>query len=177
MKCSPAPARPASPSSGSAHRDQEEEVLRGEAALHAVPPSAHIVLDPGAVPLVSCMNAAAAMVTDVSSVLTDFLPSDKPVAVCDPRGRDREKFVALFPTAAAATVLPPELPAVTTFLEVAGGRHPDVCREARATVRRRVLGPPGVSPTLRFDAAVTRLAQRARIHDRFLGTGQEENQT
>jgi len=166
---------PAPPSSGSAHRDLEDEVLRGEAALRAVPASAHIVVDPAAVPLVSCMNAAAGMVTDVSSVLTDFLSSDKPVAVCDPRGRDAEDFVTLFPTAAAADVLPPEPAAVQAFLEVAGGHRPDARREARASVRSRVLGPPGVSPTLRFDSAITRLARRARIHD-GLGIGQEEHQ-
>ncbi len=165
------------PSSGSAHRDLEDEVLRGEATLHAVPPSAHIVVDPGAVPLVSCMNASAGMVTDVSSVLTDFLPSDKPVAVCNTGGTTPDDFVGLFPTAAAADVLSAEPAAAHDFFEVVSARRPDLRRAARATVRGRVLGPPEVSPTQRFDTAIIELARRARSPERIFGTGQEENRT
>lgn len=170
-------AQPAPPSSGSAHRDLEDEVLRGEAALHAVPASAHIVVDPGAVPLVSCMNVAAGMVTDVSSVLTDFLPSDKPVAVCNTGGTSAEDFVRQFPTAAAAEVLPPEPAAAHEFFEVAAGHRPDARGDTRATVRARVLGPPEPSPTQRFDTAIIELARRARSRERDAGTGQEENRT
>ena len=147
--------------SGSASRDLEDEVREGEAALAAVPGSAHVVVEPGALPLVSCMNAADGMVTDVSSVLTDFLPSDKPVAVCDPRGTGADDFAGMFPTAAAAEVLPPEPDVVRAFLEVVGGGRPDTRRDARAATRRRVLGAPHPSPTQRFGAAITALAARS----------------
>jgi hypothetical protein len=52
--------------------------------------------------LVECMNAADAMISDVSAVAQDWLFSGKPLALTDMLGRPRAEFEAAFPLARAA---------------------------------------------------------------------------
>ncbi|RFU23437.1 hypothetical protein [Geodermatophilus marinus] len=153
-------AEPA-PEASSAASAERDAVRRGEQRLAERPPTAHVVLGAGAVPLISSLNAASALVTDVSSVLTDFLASDKPVAVCDAQQRGPERFVADFPSAASATVLATDPAELAAFCDVVTGRRPDPAAPARAGVRRQLLGPAEPTATARFDAAVTALAARA----------------
>ena len=151
------PERAAQPSAAAAER---AEVARGEQLLAAVPAGAHVVVPPGRLSLVSCLNAADALVTDVSSVLTDFLASGKPAAVCDPRGGDPEEFVARFPAAGAAVVLPPGPDGAGPLLDVLVG-GPDPSAQRRDAVRAHLLGRDDVPATDRFAAAVEALARRS----------------
>jgi hypothetical protein len=149
------------PPSGSAAEDEVTAVARGEERLRALPAHAHVVVEPGSLPLISCFNTADGLVTDVSSVLSDFLQSDKPLGVCAGPGQQAEDFVAAFPSADAAEVLPPEEAAVRGFLDVLTGRRSDPAAERRAAVRRAVLGPGEPSATARFADAVAALSDRA----------------
>ncbi len=54
--------------------------------------------------LVDCMNAADAMVSDVTAVASDWLYSEKPFAIVDMTGQG-ERFAATFPLARAAYVV------------------------------------------------------------------------
>ena len=56
----------------------------------------------------SCFNQADLLISDVSSVVSDYLASEKPYAVANTSGLSEEEFRAAFPTVRAATVLTPE---------------------------------------------------------------------
>ena len=135
----------------------------GEERLRALPPSAHAVVEPDALPLGSCFNVADGLLTDVSSVLSDFLPSEKPMGVCTPPGCPREHVVDRFPTAAAADVLAPVEEDVYRMLAVLTGERPDGLSARRAAVRERALGPADPPALARFGGAVSALSARAHL--------------
>jgi CDP-glycerol glycerophosphotransferase (TagB/SpsB family) len=110
---------------------------------------------------VSCFNAADALITDVSSVLSDFLPSGKPLAVCAPQEQDLEQFGATFPSTRAADVLRPDGADLARFLGVVTGREPDTWAGRRQAIREYLFGPAEPPAELRFAAAVSALAARA----------------
>ncbi len=140
---------------------ETEAVVRGEGRLRDLPAGAHLVVTPAAVPLVSCFNVADGLVTDVSSVLSDFLASDKPVGVCTTPGRDEAEFVAAFPSTRSARLLTPSPDDVAELVDVVTRRRPDTTAERRHVVRRELLGPSGTPAAERFADAVTSLAARA----------------
>ncbi|MCZ9346576.1 hypothetical protein NGM37_53615, partial [Streptomyces sp. TRM76130] len=57
--------------------------------------------------LYSCFDRTDLLISDVSSVISDFLASGKPYAVANTSGLAEEAFRVAFPTTAAATVLTP----------------------------------------------------------------------
>ncbi|WP_138756797.1 hypothetical protein [Modestobacter altitudinis] len=145
----------------SAAEEELRAVQRGEELLDAGPRGLHRVVEPGGAPLTSCFNVASALITDVSSVLTDFLAADRPVAVCDPRGQDRAAFVARYPSAAAGLVLPPGAGGIEELLQVLTGVRDDAHRCAREATRRELLGDPGIRALDRMAAAVEALGGRS----------------
>ncbi|MGY1621907.1 hypothetical protein ACI789_06920 [Geodermatophilus sp. SYSU D00965] len=148
------------PAGGSARAAEAAAVVRGEERLAALPPQAHVVVGSRALPLASCFNAASGLVTDVSSVLSDFLAADKPFGTCDPRGRDAAEFVGLFPSAGGGLVLAPDGGGVEELLATITGTAPDRLRAARAEARGQLLGPADVPAIDRFAEAVSRLGGR-----------------
>jgi hypothetical protein len=137
------------------------DIIDGEARVAAMPPSAHLVVEPGGVPLVSCLNACDGLITDVSSVLSDHLASDKPLAICDNRSLGADLFVSRYPSAAAGPIIPPDLAGLRHFLRVVGGAADDDYDRSRAAVRRQVLGPESPAGLERFARAVTDLERRS----------------
>jgi len=89
--------------------------------------------------VVECMNASDAMVTDVSSVASDYLYSNKPFAITDTGvGAD---IAAAFPLARAAVLLHVDGELDAPIAELLGS---DPARAARAELRSYYLGdwPP-----------------------------------
>lgn len=78
--------------------------VAGLLATHARTTGVPHAVDPGARSFAEAANEADAMVSDVSSVVTDFLFSEKPFAIIAP-GDDRDEFVRRHPVAAAAYVV------------------------------------------------------------------------
>jgi hypothetical protein len=76
-----------------------------------------------------CMNHADAMVSDVSSVVSDFLYSGKPICVVD-AGNEGPEFPVTFPLAEAAYVLAGDLSNIDGVL------HDLLVRDPKAGVRR-----------------------------------------
>lgn len=56
-------------------------------------------------PIFDCMNDSDLMITDVSSVLNDYLYTLKPMILTNPRGEDHDSLRANFPSSAATYVL------------------------------------------------------------------------
>ncbi|MFY0406230.1 CDP-glycerol glycerophosphotransferase family protein [Solicola sp. PLA-1-18] len=121
-----------------------------------------VVQGPSGRELFACFNDADALVTDISSVVSDFLASEKPYAVFDFSGSTREHFVAEYPSASASTVLGRDGSGVAEFLDVVGGVVPDEQVEARARLATYLIGPPEDRSLEPFARAVTALSARAR---------------
>lgn len=100
----------------------------------------HRVLAGDGVDLGACFDDADALVTDVSSVIPDFLASGKPYFVVDVRGLPDADFRREVPTAGAAYVVGPAAKGLRTGL--ADARDGDSLRERRLLLRGDLLGPP-----------------------------------
>ncbi len=137
----------------------------------SLPEGEHQVVTGARPSLYACFNVADLLISDVSSVITDFLAGGKPYAVANTGDLTEPEFRAAFPTVAAATVLTPDASGVPALLDAV--RHPerDGLREARAELKLRLLGPAVPASQDRFAAAVEALCaaaheHRARVSDR-----------
>ncbi|GAB3764352.1 CDP-glycerol glycerophosphotransferase family protein [Microlunatus parietis] len=84
-----------------------------------------------------CCNAADALITDVSSVASDFLASGKPFAMITTK-LDADAFRAEFKVAGAAYVIGPDLAGLAPNLDQLLG--PDELRQTRLAFRTHCLG-------------------------------------
>ncbi len=90
-----------------------EAVVRATAAWEraywaSLPEWEHQVVTDVRPALYGCFNRADLLISDVSSVVSDFLASGKPYAVANTGGLSETAFRAAFPTAGAATALTPD---------------------------------------------------------------------
>ncbi|WP_308377729.1 hypothetical protein [Streptomyces sp. ISL-98] len=109
----------------------------------------------------SCFNQADLLISDVSSVVSDYLHSEKPYAVANTSGMPEEEFRAAFPTVRAAAVLTPDASGIPELLESV--RHPekDPYKQARAELKEHLLGPSDPPSLVRFNAAALALCAKA----------------
>ncbi|MFH8494583.1 hypothetical protein [Streptomyces coeruleorubidus] len=135
-----------------------------EAYWASLPEGEHQIVTDARPALYSCFNVADLLISDVSSVISDFLKSEKPYAVANTSGLPEEAFRTAFPTVAAATVLTPDAAGMPDLLETV--RHPekDDLAQARAALKLRLLGPADPPSQERFNAAVRALCEEARAH-------------
>uniref|UniRef100_UPI0031E0C704 hypothetical protein n=1 Tax=Streptomyces hawaiiensis TaxID=67305 RepID=UPI0031E0C704 len=135
-----------------------------EAYWASLPAGEHQIVTDARPALYSCFNVADLLISDVSSVISDFLASEKPYAVANTSGLSEEAFRTAFPTVVAATVLTPDAAGVPDLLETV--RHPerDELAEARAELKLRLLGPAEPTSQERFNEAVRALSAEARDH-------------
>ncbi|WP_240979446.1 hypothetical protein [Streptomyces sp. HNM0574] len=152
--------------------DRASRVERATAAWEqaywdAAPARQHRVVagPPGPHPSVySCFNQADALVSDVSSVVSDWLAGEKPYAVVNTSGLAEDDFRAAFPTAGAATVLSPSAAEVPAFLAAVRDPASDTLAGARAALKVRLLGPAEPPSLERFDRAALALRAEAEAH-------------
>jgi hypothetical protein len=98
---------------------------------------------------------AAAVLTDVSSVISEYLPFDRPYGLVDTRGLGRRAFSRRFPSTAGAFLLTADLSGLDAFVAAArGGR--DSTGRARQALIADALGDPATSQQ-RFAEAVDRV--------------------
>ncbi|KOG40890.1 hypothetical protein AQJ84_12760 [Streptomyces resistomycificus] len=135
-----------------------------EAYWASLPEWEHQVVTDVRPALYSCFNRADLLVSDVSSVVSDFLASGKPYAVANTSGLPEDAFREMFPTVRAATVLAPDAAGVPKLLEAV--RHPekDELVESRAELKRQLLGPDEPPSQVRFNEAVQTLCSASREH-------------
>lgn len=115
----------------------------------------HVVATDAALTLPECLAEADVLVSDISSVATDFLYTERPVITCDPAGLPASDFVAAYPTQAGSYLLHPGLMELDDVLAAALGADP--LRDLRVALKRHVLGDPPGGPQAAFAANVTRL--------------------
>ncbi|MFF7654612.1 hypothetical protein ACFZCY_33075 [Streptomyces sp. NPDC007983] len=109
----------------------------------------------------TCFNQADVLISDVSSVVSDYLTSEKPYAVANTSGLSEEEFRANFPTVRAATILTPEATEVPELLEAVRDPEKDTLAAARAELKVHLLGPSDPPSLVRFDQAAQTLCRKA----------------
>jgi hypothetical protein len=119
----------------------------------------------GARPTVyACFNVTDLLISDVSSVISDYLASEKPYAVANTSGLPEQAFREAFPTVRAGAVLAANASGVPALLESV--RHPekDTYVAARAELKLHLLGPSDPPSAVRFNDAARALCAVADKH-------------
>ncbi|WP_221352524.1 hypothetical protein [Streptomyces beigongshangae] len=109
----------------------------------------------------ACFNQADLLISDVSSVVSDWLSSEKPYAVANTSGMTEAAFRTGFPTVSAGVVLTPGAEGVPALLESVRRPEKDTFTAARAALKEHLLGPSDPPSMVRFNAAVDALCAKA----------------
>ncbi|MFJ6937847.1 hypothetical protein [Streptomyces sp. NPDC101132] len=109
--------------------------------------------------LYSCYNESDMMISDISSVVSDFVQSEKPYVVCNPSDMDPELFKQLNPAASAAYILGPSCADLQTGVDAARSGGRDRLADHRAILKRYLLGDG--DSMVRFNDAVNALFSKA----------------
>ncbi|MCK1795859.1 hypothetical protein MTQ01_07540 [Streptomyces sp. XM4193] len=132
-----------------------------EAYWASYPEWEHLVITgprPGIYP---CFNQADLLISDVSSVVSDYLSSEKPYAVANTSGLSEDEFRSGFPTVRAATILSPSAAEVPELLASTRSSEPDALADERAALKEHLLGPADPPSMVRFEQAVRDLCGKA----------------
>ncbi|MFI0810392.1 hypothetical protein [Streptomyces echinatus] len=146
------------------HRHEETARLRAEwndAYWRSFPPHEHRVVTGAQPRLYDCFNVSDAMVSDISSVVSDFTASGKPYAVTDSAGVGAEEFERQNTAVRAAVILSNDAAGLGGLLDAVRDPSADPLADARTELKRYLLGPDEPKSIDRFNAAVADLALRA----------------
>ncbi|MFD9542378.1 hypothetical protein [Streptomyces sp. NPDC060022] len=115
--------------------------------------------------LYDCFNQADAMVSDISSVVSDFIASGKPYAVTDSAELGAEEFKRQNTAVRAAVVLSNSAEEIGELLNAVADPKADPLTEARRELKSYLLGPDEPTSLERFDAAVRTLSAKAEARN------------
>ncbi|SCK19879.1 hypothetical protein H181DRAFT_01433 [Streptomyces sp. WMMB 714] len=107
----------------------------------------------------SCFNQADLLISDVSSVVSDYLTSEKPYAVANTSGLSEDDFRAGFPTVRAASILSPDAAEIPALLESVRDPAKDTLAAARGELKVHLLGPADPPSMARFNQAAIDLCE------------------
>ncbi|WUH98674.1 CDP-glycerol glycerophosphotransferase family protein [Spirillospora sp. NBC_00431] len=130
-------------------------------------PGGHRVVTGAEASLHDCFNQSDMLITDISSVISDYMPSLKPYVVTNPHAAGDAEFRASFPSASAAYLLGPSCAELADILAVATTPGRDPLAEERAQLRDYLLGPAEPDAMTRFAAAVDTLARSGPRSTRY----------
>ncbi len=152
----------ASAQSGSATELQALSQQFGADFFGQCDPSANIVIRRDSdVNLFSCFEYADALVTDVSSVLSDFISVDRPYAVCDTTDLGTLGFIEEYPSAGGGIIISRDGAGIDELIATVLGTSEDQQAQRRREVRGYLIGDGELSGTELFKRSVTGLIQRA----------------
>ncbi|SDH78339.1 CDP-Glycerol:Poly(glycerophosphate) glycerophosphotransferase [Nonomuraea jiangxiensis] len=112
----------------------------------------HLVVTDQESHLYDCFNECDLLISDISSVVSDFLASDKPYAVTNVAGLPERAFLERYPSAEAGVLLGPDLAGLANLLD-----GEDTLARARAKLKSHLLGPEYPDALTRFNAAIERV--------------------
>lgn len=102
--------------------------------------------------LYDCFDECDLLISDISSVVADFLASEKPYAVTNVAGLPERAFHERYPSTEAGVLLGEDLSGLAEFLD-----GEDTLARARIKLRSYLLGPEYPDALARFNAAVERV--------------------
>jgi hypothetical protein len=132
---------------------QITELLRERGAPHELAAD-HPELD-----LLAWFDRADVLLADISAVVTDWLATDKPYLVTNPRDLPLDEFRRRFPSHTAAYVVGTDLATLDRGLEAAFGDDP--LADQRLAMRTYVLGAHPDGPQATFDRVVREVIDAA----------------
>jgi hypothetical protein len=124
----------------------------------------HRVVTSGAI--IPWFNQSDALVSDISSVLSDYLASEKPYAVFNHTGRwvpkfSTREFREAFPSSAAATVIAPDGQGIDEFVQVVLGEAEDTLAAYRSRLATYLVGEPEHRSIDYFKSAIDAFVERS----------------
>ncbi|WP_432078364.1 hypothetical protein [Streptomyces sp. YPW6] len=115
--------------------------------------------------LYDCFNESDAMVSDISSVVSDFIASGKPYAVTDSAALGAEEFKRQNTAVRAAVILSNGAEELDTLLAAVADPAADTLADARRELKTYLLGPDEPTSMEQFNAAVRALAAKAEARN------------
>ncbi|WP_329110153.1 hypothetical protein OG724_11835 [[Kitasatospora] papulosa] len=115
--------------------------------------------------LYDCFNQSDAMVSDISSVVSDFIASGKPYAVTDSAELGAHEFKRQNTAVRAAVILSNGAQEIDQLLSAVADPAADSLAEARHELKTYLLGPDEPTSMEQFDAAVRALAAKAEARN------------
>lgn len=152
-----------------------------EAYWNSFPEWEHRIITTARPGIFSCFNQADVLISDVSSVVSDYLTSEKPYAVANTSGMSEDDFRVNFPTVRAATILTPEAAEVAGLLDAVRNPEKDTLAAERAELKEHLLGPSDPPSSVRFNQAALALCTKAderriRMENRLSGIPGQRSQ-
>ncbi|TMR93277.1 hypothetical protein EJK15_40195 [Nonomuraea basaltis] len=121
-------------------------------AAGGTPQIRHLVVTGSEPHLYDCFNQCDLLISDISSVVADFLASEKPYAVTNVAGLPEHAFHERYPSAEAGVLLGEDLAGLAEFLD-----GEDTLARARIKLRSYLFGPEYPDALTRFNAAIERV--------------------
>lgn len=115
--------------------------------------------------LYDCFNQSDAMVSDISSVVSDFIASGKPYAVTDSAELGADEFKRQNTAVRAAVILSNSAAEIDELLRAVADPVADTLAEARHELKSYLLGPDEPTSMEQFNAAVLALAAKAEARN------------
>jgi hypothetical protein len=115
--------------------------------------------------LYDCFNVSDAMVSDISSVVSDFIASGKPYAITDSAGLGETEFKRQNTAARAALILDNDASPIDELIIATAEEHQDPLLLDRKDLKDYLLGPDEPTSMVRFNAAVQELAAEAEARN------------
>ncbi|MFI8236150.1 hypothetical protein ACIF83_02620 [Streptomyces sp. NPDC085866] len=149
---------------------QHEEIARlrtewNDVYWRSFPSYEHRVITGAEPRLYDCFNVSDAMVSDISSVVSDFIASGKPYAVTDSAELGVEEFKRQNTAVRAATILSNSAAELGGLLEAVRDPSTDPLAEDRSELKRYLLGPDEPKSIDQFNTAVADLALKAEARN------------
>jgi hypothetical protein len=115
--------------------------------------------------LYDCFNVSDAMVSDISSVVSDFIASGKPYAVTDSAELGAEEFKRQNTAVRAAAILSNSAAELGELLDAVRDPAADPLAEERVELKQYLLGPDEPTSIEQFNTAVANLAIKAETRN------------
>ncbi|AKN70571.1 membrane protein [Streptomyces sp. PBH53] len=150
------------------HKHEEIAQLRAQwndAYWRSFPSYEHRVIRGAQPRLYDCFNVSDAMVSDISSVVSDFIASGKPYAVTDSGELGVEEFKRQNTAVRAAVILSNSATELGELLDAVRDPAADPLADARKELKQYLLGPDEPKSIDQFNAAVADLALKAEARN------------
>ncbi len=118
--------------------------------------TAHLVVTGRTPALFDCFNQTDLLISDISSVVSDFVQSQRPYVVANPSGLPEDEFRRNFPTSRGAYLLSADCGELEKIVAVTRAGD-DPMTEARRELKIYLLGPDKPNSMERFRQEIGRL--------------------
>jgi hypothetical protein len=145
-------------------RGEQAARLRAEwndAYWRTLSPWQHQVVSGPMPHLYDCFNVSDAMVSDISSVVSDFIASGKPYAITDSAELGEREFKRQNTAARAALILDNSASRIGELIDAVTDESKDSQRFARKELKEYLLGPDEPTSMVRFNRALRELGAKA----------------